>query len=82
MDLPEIMSWKFGYADDWAIVTQSSNFEALETTLSEDITLLANYFKRWYLNMNESKTVARGHETNLGSSQVHPAQLAAVHDQH
>ena len=58
MNLPETVSWKFGYADDWAIVTQSSNFEALETTVSADTTLLASYFKRWYLNMNEYKIVS------------------------
>ena len=58
MDIPETMSWNFGYADYWAIVTQSSHFEALETTLSADITLLANCFKRLYLNMNETNTVS------------------------
>ena len=52
------MSWKFRYADNYAIVTQSPNFKALQITRSVDITLLANYFKRWYLNMNESKTVS------------------------
>ena len=57
-DLPDTSAWKLGYADDWVVVSQSDNFDALEDSLSEDMNELATYFGKWYLKMNTGKTVA------------------------
>ena len=56
-DLPETLSWKLGYADDWAIVSQANTIPTLEMNLSTDMTILSKYFDRWYLKMNIGKTV-------------------------
>lgn len=56
-DMPETCSRKFGYADDWAIVAQSGDFNSIERTLSGDMESVASFFRRWYLRMNLQKTV-------------------------
>ena len=55
-DLPETKSQKLGYADDWVLASQSSSFDTIERTLSDDMTQLKRYFNKWYLRMNSSKT--------------------------
>ena len=45
-DLPQTSSWKLGYADDWAIVSQAASFEGLEATLTQDMNKLADYFSK------------------------------------
>ena len=57
-DMPETTSLKLGYADDWVLAHQSRNWETLERVLTEDTTALKEYFDRWYLRMNTTKTVS------------------------
>jgi hypothetical protein len=56
-DIPDTASQKFGYADDWAITSQSGSIKDLERTLTEDAASLHNYFEKWYLKMNTTKSV-------------------------
>src|SRR5699024_2134815 len=55
-DLPETLSRKFVYADDLALTFQHKEFEQLEKQLSQDATALCDYFKKWRLCVNPSKT--------------------------
>ena len=57
-DMPETKSVKLGYADDWALSYQSKDWEELESVLSRDTTDLKQYFDKWYLKMNMTKTVS------------------------
>ena len=56
--MPDTTSVKLGYADDWVLAHQSKEWSELEDTLSKDITALKQFFDRWYLKMNTSKTVS------------------------
>lgn len=55
-DLPETISQKFGYADDWAIAAQDRSMEATEHILTADLERLGDYFRRWRLRPNATKT--------------------------
>ncbi|KAL1454475.1 hypothetical protein WDU94_010720 [Cyamophila willieti] len=55
-DIPTTQSRKFGYADDWAIAVRSSDVQVAEKTLSEDLITLGDYFRKWRLKPNASKT--------------------------
>lgn len=55
-DMPETLSRKFGYADDWAIAIREKTVEQTEEILTEDLKKLAHYFKMWGLKPNTSKT--------------------------
>ena len=55
-DTPATKSQKFGYADDWAVAYQSNRVETLQTILTEDAQALHEYFNRWYLKMNTTKS--------------------------
>lgn len=55
-DMPNTTSKKFGYADDWAIAAQHRNIEETESILTSDIATLGEYFRRWRLQVNASKT--------------------------
>ena len=57
-DIQPTESLKFGYADDWTLVTQSKTFSYLESTLSLDIEHLSEYFDYGKLRLNAKKTVA------------------------
>ena len=56
--MPETTSLKLGYADDWVLAHQSKEWETLERVLTEDTTALKEYFDKWYLKMNTTKTVS------------------------
>jgi len=56
-DIPETTSQKFVYADDICLATQNKEYGTLEHTLEEDLQILENYFKKWRLKPNPSKTV-------------------------
>lgn len=47
---------KFIYADDIGLVAQEKFFE-LKETLKKYLKILQNYFKKWYLNLNNTKTI-------------------------
>ena len=55
-DIPPTKSRKFGYADDWALATNDLCFEEIEETLTKDLAVLGNYFRKWRLQPSMSKT--------------------------
>ena len=63
-DLPETKSQKLGYADDCALASQSSSYDTIERTLSDDMAQLKRYFDKWYLRMNSSKTTTTAFHLN------------------
>lgn len=55
-DLPTTASRKFMYADDITLACQHTNMNALEQTLTEDLELMAEYFRKWRLIPSALKT--------------------------
>ena len=49
-DLPSMISRKFVYADDSALLHSSGNWKDLEGTLSQDMTTLSAYLQTWKLS--------------------------------
>ena len=65
-DLPSMISRKFVYADDLALLHSSGNWKDLEGTLSQDMSTLSSYLQTWRLKLNHTKTVtAAFHLNNL-----------------
>ena len=56
-NLPSIVSNKYVYADDLAILHSSGDWKVLERTLSEDMTTLSAYLQTWRLKLSHAKTV-------------------------
>lgn len=56
ISLIKTQSKKFGYADDWAIATRHKSFEAMEDTLTADLTTMTSYFRKWTLQPSSAKT--------------------------
>lgn len=57
------------YADDIALTTQEKTYEACELNLTNDMKILNQYFKKWRLRPNPSKTeVAFFHLNNKQSN--------------
>ncbi|XP_047992992.1 uncharacterized protein LOC125231576 [Leguminivora glycinivorella] len=71
-DMPPTQSRKFLYADDIALTTQTKSFEAGEAVLTQDLNTLQQYYSKWRLYPNPSKSeVAAFHLTNcLADRQV------------
>ena len=61
---PRTKSQKLGYADDWTLASQSSSFDTIERTLSDDMTQYKRYFDKWYLRMNSKKTTTTAFHLN------------------
>ncbi|UYV84687.1 hypothetical protein LAZ67_X003096 [Cordylochernes scorpioides] len=57
-DIPTNNSQKFLYADDIALLHQEQSFSTLEQILNEDLKKLENFFSKWHLIPNPSKTVS------------------------
>ncbi|UYV69795.1 hypothetical protein LAZ67_7000750, partial [Cordylochernes scorpioides] len=57
-DIPPTNSQKFLYADDIALLHQEQSFSTLEQILNEDLKKLENFFSKWHLIPNPSKTVS------------------------
>ncbi|UYV73997.1 hypothetical protein LAZ67_11001769 [Cordylochernes scorpioides] len=57
-DIPATNSQKFLYADDIALLHQEQSFSTLEQILNEDLKKLENFFSKWHLIPNPSKTVS------------------------
>ena len=55
-DMPRTTSRKFAYADDLALATQSTDFDKLNSTLTEDLKKMEDYFTYWRLRPNPTKT--------------------------
>ena len=62
-DLPSMISRKFAYADDLALLHSSGNWKDLEGTLSQVSTLSA-YLQTWRLKFSHTKTVTAAFHLN------------------
>ena len=56
-DLPFMISRKFAYADDLALLHSSGYWKDLERTLSHDMSTLSAYLQTWRLKLSHTKTV-------------------------
>jgi len=56
-DWPLTAARKFVYADDMCLAAQSTDRTSIETTLTEDLSKVAEYCKAWRLKPNPTKTV-------------------------
>ena len=63
-DLPSMISRKFAYADDLALLHSSGNWKELEGTLSQDMSTLSAYLHTWRLNLSHIKTVTAAFHLN------------------
>ena len=63
-DLPSMISRKFVYADDLALLHSSGNWKDLEGTLSQDMSTLSAYLQTWRLKLSHTKTVTAAFHLN------------------
>ena len=63
-DLPPMISRKFAYADDLALLHFSGNWKDLEGTLSQDMSTLSAYLQTWRLKLSHTKTVTAAFHLN------------------
>ena len=59
-----MISRKFGYADDLALLHSSGNWKDLEGTLSQDMSTLSAYLQTWRLKLSHTKMVAAAFHLN------------------
>ena len=59
-----MISRKFAYADDLALLHSSGNWKDLEGTLSQDMSTLSAYFQTWRLKLSHTKTVTAAFHLN------------------
>ena len=62
--LPSLISSKFAYADDLALLHSSGNWKNLEGTLSQDMSTLSSYLQTWRLKLSHTKTVTAAFHLN------------------
>ena len=62
--LPSMISRKFAYADDLALLHSSENWKDLEGTLSQDMSTLSAYLQTWRLKLSHTKTVTAAFHLN------------------
>ena len=63
-DFPSMISEKFAYADDLALLHYSGNWKDLEGTLSQDMSTLSAYLQTWRLKLSHTKTVTAAFHLN------------------
>ena len=63
-DLPSMISRKFVYADDLALLHSSENWKHLEGTLSQDMSTFSAYLQTWRLKLSHIKTVTAAFHLN------------------
>ena len=63
-NLPSMISRKFAYADDLALLHSSRNWKNLEGTLSQDMYTLSAYLQIWRLKLSHTKTVTAAFHLN------------------
>ena len=63
-DLPSMISKKFAYADDLALLHSSGNWKDLEGTLSQDMSTLSAYLQTWRLKLSHTKMVTAAFHLN------------------
>ena len=59
-----MISRKFAYADDLALLHSSGNWKDLEGTLSQDMSTLSAYLQTWMLKLSHTKTVTAAFHLN------------------
>ena len=59
-----MISKKFAYADDLALLHSSGNWKDLEGTLSQDMSTLSAYLQTWRLKLSHTKTVTAAFHLN------------------
>ena len=59
-----MISRKFAYADDLALLHFSGNWKNLEGTLSQDMSTLSAYLQTWKLKLSHTKTVTAAFHLN------------------
>ena len=59
-----MISRKFAFADDLALLHSSGNWKDLEGTLSQDISTLSAYLQTWRLKLSHTKTVTAAFNLN------------------
>ena len=64
-DLPSMISRKFAYADDLALLHSSGKWKHLEGTLSQDMSTLLAYFQTWKLKLSHTKTLTAAFHLNI-----------------
>ena len=55
-DFPSMISSKFAYTDDLALLHSSGNWKDLEGTLSQDMSTLSAHLQTWRLKLSHTKT--------------------------
>ena len=63
-DLPFMISRKFAYADNLALLHSSGNWKDLEGTLSQDMSTLTTYLQTWRLKLSHTKMVTAAFHIN------------------
>ena len=63
-DVPSMISRKFAYADDLALLHSSGNWKDLEGTLSQDMSTLSWYLQTLRLKLSHTKTVTAAFHLN------------------
>ena len=63
-----MISRKFAYVDDLALLHSSGNWKDLEGTLSQDISTLSAYLQTWRLKLSHTKTVTTAFHLNKQES--------------
>ena len=63
-DLPFMISRKFAYADDLALLHSFGNWKDLEGTLSQDMSTLSAYLQTWRLKLSHTKKVTAAFHLN------------------
>ena len=59
-----MISSKFAYADDLALLHSSENWKDIEGTLSQDMSTLSAYLQTWRLKLSHIKTVMAAFHLN------------------
>ena len=63
-NLPSMISRKFAYADDLALLHSSGNWKDLEGILNQDMSTLSAYLQTWRLKLSHTKTVTAAFHLN------------------
>ena len=63
-NLPSMISRKFAYADDLALLHSSENWKDLEGTLSQNMSTLLAYLQTWRLKLSHTKMVMEAFHLN------------------
>ena len=63
-DLSSMISRKFAYADDLALLHSSGNWKDLKGTLSQDMSTLLAYLQTWRLKLSHTKMVMAAFHLN------------------